>query len=106
MKKTDESVTTRRCKYCFEYVIDTPIHWRSHYKDCHVLSNGKETTIFSKCKHQFFEIGRGKYRTEDYGFVDIVDQPNGIITMCALCGERRHLHADGRLEVLEKKDSG
>lgn len=56
---------------------------------------GKETTIFSKCKHQFFEIDK---TVNDDRTLD------GILIMCALCGERRHLHADGRLEVLEKKE--
>lgn len=59
------------------------------------------------CKHQFFEISK-VYRSEKImeGYVfssNCMSFPDGIITMCALCGERRHLHADGRVEILNKE---
>ncbi len=69
---------------------------------------GEKMTVTKECKHQFFETCKGTYHSEDprYNtgvFISIDNQPNGVIVMCALCGERRRLHLDGRVEILNKE---
>lgn len=67
-------------------------------------------TVTKDCQHQFFEISKPESGGEYLGNMQDgiptfnLRYDDGVITMCALCGERRHLHADGRLEVLEKKE--
>jgi len=75
------------------------------------LENPTKQIIETLCKHQFFELSK-EYLPAEHGgsFEDgtawcSIPKYDGFIVMCALCGERRHLHADGRLEVLEKHEN-
>lgn len=64
-----------------------------------------ELPFFSKCKHQFFENGRLKesYYDETFNSVNKNIIMKNLTVICALCGERRYLHADGRVEILNKE---
>jgi len=62
-------------------------------------------------QHQFFEVQRGVAMRDDINcdvghpadVFCICCQIDYVLTMCALCGERRNLYANGKIEIIQSE---